>query len=323
MALGATPVLAAPDNGCTDLPDPFLRVAQILSAPDVANKPEKDLCKNLINSEKHFSKGKTDKAVQEIEKLIRTAEANRQGLLTDDQVAQILDESEDVIDELINGPSLASVGGAVFQFITGLPVQGAAVRVTFTDNDSVYETSTDENGLFEVEPDEDEGTFLVVATSADGSTGTVQGALTENEPEVTLLVTIDAPGSGSIQGQISGLGSTSAQDVFVTATFPRTERKYTAAVGTDGSYRIDDVALDATVIVIAFSPTTGATASRSSFVNASRPNITVNVPLDTTNAVVNDGFVNSDFANGPDGWQVTGPATVVDRTEFFDLPGDE
>ena len=323
MALGTTPAPAAQDSPCTDLPDPFLRVAEILAAPDVANKPEKDLCRNLINSEKHFGKGKTDKAVQEVEKLIRTASANRQGLLTEDQVAQIVGESEDVIDELINGPSLVSVGGAVFQFLTGLPVANAAVSVTFTDTGSVYETTTDENGVFEVEPDEDEGTFLVVATSSDGSTGTVQGTVTENEPEVTVLVTIDAPGAGSIQGQISGLGGTAAEDVFVTATFPRTERKYTVGVAADGSYLIDNVALDATVIVIAFSPGTGATASRSSFVNSGRPNITVNIPLDTTNAVINDDFINSDFSNGLEGWQVTEPATVVDRTDFFDLPEDQ
>jgi len=156
----------------------------------------------------------------------------------------------------------------------------------------------------------------VNAADAAGAIGSAQGSLLPGESEASVLVVVDQPGPGVIQGHVSNQQVQQGGSVLVTAIFPDSKREYTAVAGIDGYYRLDGVRPDGTVIVMAFDNDAGAIASYSTVLTQYYPLANVDLAL-VTPATINPELKNGNFADGLTGWTYSGPVQLVTRSLVF------
>ncbi len=220
---------------------------------------------------------------------------------------------------LLDIQALGTVTGGVFYFSDSVAVSDATVILVFSESGATHATTADADGLFIIDGVEPEGAFVVTAEDGSGAAGTAQGALLEEDLEPSVLVLIDQPGAGLIQGTVQFDDGTPASNALVTASFPETGRTQTTLTDADGNYSLTQLQFDGTAIVIAFDSATGSSASFSSVVAANFPSPTINLILQTP-PFVNPELVNNGFTDGPDGltgWYSSGPVQIVDRDLVF------
>lgn len=302
-------------DACTNLASPFDSLAQMSLDTSVSNPPKVQLCHRVSNAERHFDDENIDKTVTELHKYITEVEQSTPKHIEGSYAQALIAEANRIIS-MISGDYVieGKVSGGVFSFTNSTPIASATVTLSFIGSDQIYATQSDENGFFNFEHLPLTGEFIVNATDTSGAQGSVSGSLLENDSQESVLVAIDQPGSGVIHGSVTG---SSSSDTVITAIFPESKREYHTAVNSDGTYKLDGLHTDGTVIVIAFDNASGASASYSSVLTPYYSTVTVNLTLITPSAV-NSEFINTNFANGLDGWTYSGPIQIVDRNLVFD-----
>lgn len=308
-------------SACANVAAPFQTLAQLVQDPAVQNPPQVQLCHRTANAYKHYQKTRKDKAIEELQKFISEVRRSAPRHLGATYADILVAEANRIIGLLSGsgGPILGEVSGGVFLFGSSTPVANAAVTLQFPGAGQVLTATADGNGLFSFQNIVPAGAFVVSAQNSAGASGTAQGSLLETELTASVLILIDQPGNGLIQGTVTSASAQPVQDVLVTAIFPDTGRRYTAVTGGDGRYLLSGVRTDGTVILIAFKSDTGASASTSNVLTAALPNRTVDFVLQEP-AVVNPELTNSGFVDGLTGWNSSGPVQIIDRGLVFSTP---
>lgn len=195
---------------------------------------------------------------------------------------------------------------------------GAMVTLQFLGTSDTFDTTTDSNGLFEFTGLPLTGTFIVQAQDALGAQGSVQDSVTTNNPSATVNLVVSQPGSGTLQGVAYGEGISDYTAVLINAYFPDTGKSYTAQANSDGSFYLENLSTDGTVIVIGFDNNTGASGSTSTILTPGTSSQSIALTL---NAISEPNYEleNGDFSDGLEGWQYSGPVYLVDRDLVFDL----
>jgi hypothetical protein len=281
----------------------------------ISNPPQVGLCHRVANAEKNFQKEEINKSISELEKYMAGVDKSIPGFIGNDYGELLIAEAEMVIDIISgNGEQGGIITGGVFNFNTNEPISGASILLSLSGTEIPFETTSDENGFFVFNDIPLTGTYILYAEDSSGAFGSVQGSILPTENATTSTILIDQPGSGSVQGYITS--DISEPDIYLTAIFPETERSYTTSAALSGDYLLDNLHTDGTVIIIAFDNNTGASASYSSVVTSSSPNIIVNLSL-TSTGVVNPELLNGNFADGLTGWSTSGPVQIIDRDSAF------
>ena len=304
-------------NKCITLQEPFDKLSQLILASTVANPPQELLCHRAANASKHYNDERIVKAIAELEKFITEVE-NSLKHLSNEQAQLLIAEANEIIQFLKVGPTIGAVAGGVYFFSTNTPVVGATVNLTFSLSSNSYSTTTDENGFFKIEDLNPEGAFVIVANDGSGGTGSQQGSLLPTSLEPSILLYIDQPGQGKINGNVKRENLTLVSGALITAIFPETKRNYTAITNADGFYELNNLAFDGTVIIIAFDSETGASSSDTRIISDSMPSSIVDFTLQIP-STVNPELLNADFTDGLSGWDSSGPVQVIDRDLVFDL----
>lgn len=195
---------------------------------------------------------------------------------------------------------------------------GAMVSLQFLGATETFETTTDADGLFELTGLPLTGAFIAQAHDALGALGSVQDSVTANSPSVTVNLVISQPGSGTLQGVAYGEGISDYTSVLINAYFPDTGRSYTAQANNDGSFYLQNLSTDGTLIVIGFDNSTGASGSTSTILTPTTSSQSIALTL-TPISEPHDELNNGDFSDGLNGWQYSGPVYLVDRDLVFDL----
>lgn len=320
LILASAGASASPGNGlgaCEGLVIPFDGLAQMTLDTSVANPPQVQLCHRVANAEKQFRMERAEKSIDELRKYISEVEQSTPRHVEGAYAEALIAEAERVIS-IISGDVVVegTISGGVYAFQTNQPVSGALVTVSFSGSEQTYSTTTDGNGFFTLENMPITGAFVVNAADATGAVGSAQGSLLPSESVASVLVTLDHPGSGVIQGHVFNEQAQQTGAVLVTAIFPDSKREYTVIAGVDGYYRFGGVRPDGTVIVIAFDNDSGASASYSTVLTQYYPVATVDLSL-VTPGVINSDLTNGNFAHGLTGWTYSGPVQLVERSLVF------
>lgn len=310
------------DNGlgaCSELGMPFTELSQMVTSSDLPNPPQTQLCHRLANVFKHNGDDRLEKAISELEKFIAEVEKSTPKHLNDSQAQALIDEANRVI-KILRGDYevLSTISGGVFYFNNNSPAANAQVTLNFPETGNTYTTAADSAGLFSFENLEPQGAFVITADDGANATGNAQGSLKEGDSEVSVVVLIEQPGTGSIQGNVVDAAGVAAPGVIVTVVFPETERTYNAITSATGSYSLNQVHPNGTFIMVAFDSQTGASVSYSSFITPYNTSRTINLQLEPL-PTVNPELTNTGFTDGFNGWSVKGPAQIIDRDQAFDL----
>lgn len=310
------------DNGlgvCSELGMPFSELSQMVTSSDLPNPPQVQLCHRLANVFKHNDDDRLEKAISELEKFIAEVEKSVPKHLNNGQAQELIDESNRVIKILMGDYEvLCIISGGVFYFNDNSTAANAKVTLIFPETGNSYTTDADSAGLFSFENLEPQGAFVISAGDGANATGNVQGSLKEGVPEVSVVVLIEQPGTKNIQGNIADAAGLGAPGVIVTVVFPKTKRTYNAITSADGSYSLKQIHPDGTFIMVAFESQTGASVSYSSFISSYYASRTINLQLEPL-PTVNPELTNAGFTDGFNGWNVKGPAQIIDRNLVFDL----
>lgn len=298
---------------------PFSELSQMVTRSDMPNPPQVQLCHRLENVFKHNGADRLEKAISELEKFIAEVEKRVPKHLNGSQAEELIDEANRVI-KILRGDYevLPTISGGVFYFSDNSPAANAQVNLNFAETGNTYTTAADSDGLFSFENLEPQGAFVISAGDGANATGNVQGSLKEGDSEVSVIVLIEQPGTGGIQGNIVDAAGLAAPGVIVTVVFPETERTYNTITSATGSYSLNQVHPNGTFIMIAFDSQTGASVSSSSFITLSYPSRTINLQLEPL-PTVNPELTNTGFTDGFNGWNVKGPAQIIYRDQAFDL----
>lgn len=306
---------------CQDLPEPFQQLSIMTLDPALENPPRVGLCHRVANAERHYSRDRDDKAIQELDKYIAGVSKGSGKFVDQSYAAALVSEAERVIS-IISGtfePETMAINGGVFDFNDSTPVGGAVVTVNFIESGSTFTATTDSDGLFSISNLTEAGVYVTDVSTQDGRTGSAQGSLLETENTSSILVKVDLAGSGVINGTISDSNGQPVPGALVTAIFPDTDRRYSTTTSSDGSYDLVNVRTDGTLILIGFQNNTGASGSTTGVLSGFSSQITRNLTIKEPETV-NAEFLNGSFENGLEGWSTEGSATVIDRSLVFSAP---
>lgn len=216
--------------------------------------------------------------------------------------------------ELDQSPRIA---GAVYDRNIGQPVSQAFVTVEFPFSGLTETMYTDVNGLFSFNNIQGEDIFIITAidqlTLASGS---YQGFFNPGEQVDNVLVLVDDPGPGTLSGTVFSAGGIPSPNSVVTYMFPETKRMGVTTTNEHGQYTFTSLAVDGTVIVIAFAPEHLTSASYSTMMTPGRPNATVNFTLPPLGEIQPE-LMNGSFSDGLQSWATVGPTVVTPREDFF------
>jgi len=305
---------------CESLAPPFESLAHLVWDSAVGNPPQTQLCHRTANAARHYTAGRTSKAIDELYKFINETEKSAPRRIDETYAQTLVGEANRIIN-LIDGSldnHVGQVTGGVYEYGSNAPVAGAHITLTFVTDGQEFSAVSDSAGLFFIEDLPPLGVFVITAQDVSGAVGSGQGSILPGELNASVPLFLDYAGNGVIEGTVGPVELVADGDAIVNAYFTDTGRHYSTAVGSDGYYRLEGLHTDGTVILIAFDNTTGGTASFSSVLTPHSPSRTIDLQL-TTPVTIQPELSNPGFGNGLDDWETQGPVTVVDREVFFDL----
>lgn len=296
---------------CKVFPKPLDIIAQQTTEAELPWLAQNTLCFLLAKANWYIEKEQPGDAAVTMDTYMRIVIALTPQKLPKEVSSQLLNSAGQAFNELMNKPVVLT--GIVVNSASD-PVENAAVTILFSSSGSEYSSTTDENGLFYLELDE-EGSFVALASTESGALGSTQGGAVRSRSNNSVTISVEQSGEGAIAGEVYVDGTISGGSI-VFLEFPETLREYATKVEPNGSFRFDGVSLDGGFYLSGFDDTTGANGSQAGYLTESRPEVVADIYLDTPQ-IINPELSNSDFSNELDGWIHDGDAKIVPAEDYF------
>ena len=198
----------------------------------------------------------------------------------------------------------------------GIAIDNAEVSVSFVETGQVFTVNTASDGTFDLGTLPTDGLYLLSAISANGGTSAV-GILSEDATQATATLAVSPVGAGLVSGTVLDDSGNSVNQAVITAIFPETGFTSSSFSSVDGSYSLENLPPDGTLILLVSDLETSTSAAEFTVLSSSQLQNTVSFDLGSQQTV-NQRIENSQFNYGTlDGWTTEGSVTVHPRSEYF------